>query len=194
VAPGFTYGPDLWAGRHSPRRPPAIRAEADRIRADEGLAALLAGLDAATAARIDRQNPMRVQRAWEVLHATGRGLATWQDETPPALLPLRAATGLLLVAETPWLDHRIARRFDEMIAGGLLQEVRANLPTWNPAHPSSRAIGARNLVAYLQGKSTLDVAVAAAKMATRQYAKRQRTWFRSKMQHWSAIPLPTENG
>ncbi|MEH6749846.1 MAG: isopentenyl transferase family protein, partial [Paracoccaceae bacterium] len=71
-----------------PTLPDHVRPEATaRLRAG-GIGALLADLDEATLARIDRQNPMRVQRAWEVWHGTGRGLAEWQDATPPPLLPL----------------------------------------------------------------------------------------------------------
>jgi tRNA delta(2)-isopentenylpyrophosphate transferase len=75
-----------------PDIPAHVRAEGnDRMRV-EGRAALLAELDAATAARIDPLNPARVQRAWEVLRATGRGLARWQDETPPPLCLRTPAT------------------------------------------------------------------------------------------------------
>ncbi|MEZ5755241.1 MAG: tRNA (adenosine(37)-N6)-dimethylallyltransferase MiaA [Paracoccaceae bacterium] len=173
-----------------PPTPAAIRARADRIRADEGPAALLAALDAATAARIDRQNPARIQRAWEVLHATGRGLAAWQDDTAPPALPLARAEALVLTPDVGWLNARIDRRFDAMIADGALDEVRAELPHWQPNRPSSRAIGAPELIAHLQGTLPMTEAIAAAKTASRQYAKRQRTWFRSRMGDWRAIPLP----
>ena len=76
------------------------------------------GLDAATAARIDRQNRARVQRAWEVLRATGRALADWQDATPPPLLPLAQATALVMTPEVDWLNARITTRFDQMLAAG----------------------------------------------------------------------------
>ncbi len=77
-----------------------------------------------------------------------------------------------------------------MIAQGALDEVRAELPHWQPTRPSSRAIGAPELIAHLQGDLSLPDAIAAAKTASRQYAKRQRTWFRSRMGDWRAIPLP----
>lgn len=170
-----------------PPTPAAIRAEADHRRATEGPAALLADLDPATAARIDRLNPARIQRAWEVQRATGRGLAAWQDETPPPLLPLSACDALLVMPETGWLNARIDRRFDTMISQGALEEARAELPHWQPARPSSRAIGAPELIAHLRGDCTLPAAIAAAKTATHQYAKRQRTWFRSRMGDWSRI-------
>lgn len=171
-----------------PPTPPDIRAKADARLRDDGLPALLADIDSATAARIDRQNPMRVQRAWEVLHGTGRGLATWQDDTPPPLLPLDKATPLLVMAETDWLNARIARRFDRMLELGALDEARAMLPHWSPALPAAKAIGAPELIAHLQGQMTLDDARTAATIATRQFAKRQRTWFRARMGGWTQVP------
>jgi len=173
-----------------PPTPPNIRARADARLAAEGLAALLAELDAETAARIDGLNPMRVQRAWEVQQATGRGLAGWQDDTPPPLLPLADAQAILIDADRDWLSARIARRFDSMIANGAVDEARANLAGWNPALPSSRAIGAANLIAHLQGAQSLADAIEAGKTATRQYAKRQRTWFRAKMRDWTPVLMP----
>jgi tRNA dimethylallyltransferase len=170
-----------------PPVPAAVRAEADALRLGGGLAAMVAGLDAATAARIDLQNPMRVQRAWEVFRATGRGLAEWQAETPAPLLPLAGVEALVLRPSVPWLDTRIARRFHAMVAGGALEEVAAVLPHWAPPAPWTRAIGAPELVAHLEGRLSLDQAVAAGILASRQYAKRQRTWFRSRMAGWREV-------
>lgn len=170
-----------------PATPPDVRAEADRRRLAEGHEALLAELDAPTRARVDPLNPMRVQRAWEVLRATGRGLAAWQDATPAPLLPLDRAQPLVLNAARDWLAKRIDRRFDLMLDEGALEEARANLPHWNPALLSMKAIGAPELIAHLQGQMTLDQARSAAQAASRQYAKRQRTWFRSKMQGWQWV-------
>lgn len=173
-----------------PPTPPQVRAEADRLLATEGLAALLSALDPATAARIDRQNPARVQRAWEVLQATGRGLADWQADTPAPLLPLTKAEALVIRPEVPWLNARIDRRFDAMIAAGALDEARAELPHWDPKRPSSRAIGAPELIAHLRGETDLPTAISSAKLASHQYAKRQRTWFRSRMGSWRNLVFP----
>jgi|TARA_R100001086_G_scaffold244116_1_gene173490 tRNA dimethylallyltransferase len=171
-----------------PETPADLRALADRRRLAEGHQALLAELDAETRARVDPLNPMRVQRAWEVLQATGKGLAAWQAQTPPPLLPLARAQAFVLQADRDWLAARIDRRFDAMLRHGVLDEVRANLARWNPAHLSSRAIGAPELIAHLQGKLSLEEATARAKAASRQYAKRQRTWFRARMREWQQIP------
>lgn len=173
-----------------PPTPPEVRARADARREAEGFAALLAEIDAATALRIDRNNPARVQRAWEVQASTGRGLAAWQDQTGPALLPLAGVEALVLRPEVGWLDARIARRFGQMMDQGALEEARAELPTWDPARASAKAIGAPELVAYLRGEADLASAIAAATLASRQYAKRQRTWFRSRMKNWREVSLP----
>jgi tRNA dimethylallyltransferase len=173
-----------------PDVPPTIRAEADARMAAAGREALFRDLDPATAARIDRQNGLRVQRAWEVLRATGRGLAAWQDETPPPLLPVMQAEAIVLLPDVDWLNARIDRRFAMMMAQGALEEARANLNNWNPKLASSRAIGAPELIAHLQGRTSLDAAIEAAALASRQYAKRQRTWFRSNMKAWRQLSLP----
>jgi tRNA dimethylallyltransferase len=170
-----------------PETPPAIRAEADARLADHGPAALLADLDPATAARIDRLNPVRVQRAWEVQRATGRGLAAWQDATPAPLLPLGAARAFLIPGPRDWIAPRIERRTHAMLAMGALDEARANLATWSPALPSAKAIGAAELMAHLRGEIPLDEARTRIIALTRQYAKRQRTWFRARMSAW--IPV-----
>ena len=171
-----------------PPTPPAIRAEADAYLARNGLDALLADLDARTLAQIDPRNPARVQRAWEVLRATGRGLADWQADTPAPALPPAQASAYVLRPPVPWLDGRIADRFEQMLAGGALEEARAVLPFWQASAPWARAIGAAELIAHLQGHISLSQAQADATLATRQYAKRQRTWFRARMGAWRALP------
>ncbi len=167
-----------------PATPDDIRAAGNEM----DLASLLADLDPETTARIDTLNRARVQRAWEVLQATGRSLASWQDETPPPLLPLSKAVAITLDAPKDWLNERIARRFDMMLDQGALDEARAMLPDWNPAHLSSKAIGAPELMAHLKGSLSLAEARDAAIIASRQYAKRQRTWFRARHRQWWHIP------
>lgn len=173
-----------------PPTPASLRAEADARRLAEGHAGLLAELDAETAGQIDTQNPMRVQRAWEVLRATGRGLAAWQADTPPPLLPIGEAFPIVMRTDPAWLNARIDRRFDMMMDQGALAEAEAMRADWDPSRLSSRAIGAAELIAHLNGEMTRAEAVAAAKLASRQYAKRQRTWFRSKMGNWHPLALP----
>ena len=172
-----------------PSTPPAIREEADALPFDQ----LLSELDRADpllAARIDRQNRARVQRGWEVWRATGRPLSAWQAETAPPLLPLDQCQPLLLDADREWLNARIETRFDKMLEDGALDEARANLPRWSQAGGSAKAIGAPDLIAHLQGHLSLEDARTAAILASRQYAKRQRTWFRARMKGWQHIAQP----
>ena len=170
-----------------PPTPPALRAQGDALLRDAGLGAMVAALDPATAARIDLRNPARVQRAWEVLNATGRGLASWQAATGAPLLPLGEAHAIVIAPDRDRLNARIDARFDAMMAAGALDEVRAALPFWQPATPAARAIGAAALVAHLRGETGLAAAVAAAKTATHRYAKRQRTWLRNRMAGWQRL-------
>lgn len=173
-----------------PEIPAEVRAEADALRIAGAIDAMLADLDGTTRARIDVQNPARVQRAWEVARATGRGLADWQAETGAPLLALAKVQALVLVPDRDWLGRRIDQRFDAMLVSGALDEVRAELPTWVPTRASARAIGAPELVAHLRGEIGLAEATEAVRIASRQYAKRQRTWFRSRMKDWQPLTLP----
>lgn len=158
----------------------AVRSNANATPLDD----MVAALDAETASRIDLNNPRRVQRAWEVLMATGRGLADWQDTTPPPVLELSQCHAIAVHADKDWLYARIVRRFDQMLEQGALDEVAAVLETYDPTLPAHQAIGVPELVCYLKGKLTLDVARMDAIIATRQYAKRQRTWLRKNTYNW----------
>ncbi len=163
-----------------PQTPDAIRLQGNVL----SLETLLAQTDAATLSRIDIANRARVQRAWEVLQATGRGLADWQAETGPASLPLSRCAAIVFDVERDWLNARIARRFDLMIKAGALTEVKRQLPHYDPGLPAHRAIGVPELVSHLRGEITLEAARDAAVIATRRFAKRQRTWMRNKMANW----------
>ena len=170
-----------------PATPADLRDRANARVAVEGFEALRADLDAETLRRIDIQNPMRVQRAWEVFQATGKPLWQWQDDTPAPMLPLDRTYPIVFDVDKTWLNDRIARRFDVMLDTGALDEARANLKDWDPSLPSSKAIGAPELIAYLRNEMSLEDARERATIATRQYAKRQRTWFRSKMEFWNKL-------
>ena len=172
-----------------PEPPEAIRAAVDARLKAEGLEALVADLaarDPATAEIADLQNPMRVTRALEVLEATGKGLAAWRAETPPPLIA--DAEKVLIAPERETLYARCDLRFDRMIEAGALAEARAiaalNL---DPSLPAMRAVGAPELLAHLRGEITLGEAAAAARQATRNYAKRQMTWMRNQMKDWARI-------
>lgn len=173
-----------------PPTPDDVRDLANDRIAAEGFEALRAELDAETLNRIDVQNPMRVQRAWEVLRTTGKPIWQWQDETPPPLLQQSQYVTCLMEADKAWLNARIEQRFDLMLKAGALDEARANLETWDPKAPSAKTIGALELIRHVQGELSLDRAREQATILTRQYAKRQRTWFKSRMSHWEKLSLP----
>ena len=168
-----------------PAIPQEVRAEANLLSSET----MLGGLDTQTAERIDTQNRVRVQRAWEVFRATGRTLTDWQNNTPPAALPLNKCIPITILTDKKLLNTRIEKRFDLMIEMGALDEARKMLPHWNPSHLSSRAIGASELIDHLKGNMSLKDARDKAIVATHQYAKRQRTWLRSRMKKWQAYKI-----
>ena len=167
------------------------RKRGDELRAQNlfSMIDMLKMNDPETVAGLDLENPMRVQRAWEVLEETGRGLKAWQKDTPPPLIALHDADVLVLQASPEHLQPRIIRRFDWMLENGALGEVENMLPRWNPELPSSRAIGAPELIAYVKGDLSLDDARTRTIIATRQYAKRQRTWFRNRLRLWKTLDI-----
>jgi len=165
-----------------PPTPPKVRTIGDTLTLEE----MLAALDPQTKARIDVLNRARVQRAWEVLQATGKPLYAWQDDTPPPLLPVSACAALVFDVDKDWLETRIRQRFDQMLEQGALDEATAMQDRYDPSLPSCRAIGVPELMGYLNGELTIDQARERASIATRQFAKRQRTWFRSKMRDWTS--------
>ncbi len=170
-----------------PDVPASISEAATDLLQSQGLSGMRAQLDPETAARIDIDNPRRVQRAWEVLAATGRGLAEWQDDTRPPLLASSDTDALVLAAPPEWLTPRIEQRFDHMLEAGLIEEGRTNQPMWRADLPSAKAIGAAELMAHLEGTLSLTALRETITVQTRQYAKRQRTWFRRRMKDWRWI-------
>ncbi|WP_299663429.1 tRNA (adenosine(37)-N6)-dimethylallyltransferase MiaA [uncultured Ruegeria sp.] len=166
-----------------PATPSEIRAKADIMQLQE----LIDGLDAQTLQRIDVQNRARVQRAWEVQNATGRSLADWQAATPAPILDIKNTVPIVFDAEKDWLLDRINRRFDQMLNQGAMDEVAAMQKRFDPSLPACKAIGAPELMACLEGRMALDEARERATIATRQFAKRQRTWFRARMKAWHRI-------
>jgi tRNA dimethylallyltransferase len=171
-----------------PQIPASVRAESQAALKAGKVGVLLRHLestDPATFARLDLQNPMRVQRAWEVLVATGRGLRDWQDErTLPVLRPDQCIR-LVLSAESEFLKIAIRDRLDKMLEDGALSECADyNACGYDAALPSARALGAAPLIAHLEGRLRLEEALTAAATATSQFAKRQRTWLRNRMADW----------
>ena len=173
-----------------PSVPDSIRAESKATLESGGLEKLVCDLernDPETLSGLDRKNPMRVQRAWEVLRATGRGLASWKTEPGQPVIPVVETARIVLYSEPGWLSNRIELRMNKMVRSGALEECMAAMHCWRPELPFAKAHGAAHLISHLKGECSLEEAVAKATIATRQYAKRQRVWFRSKMADWNWI-------
>jgi tRNA dimethylallyltransferase len=168
-----------------PPIPPEIRGAVRARLESEGIAALhaeLAQRDPVAAARLMPNDRARVTRALEVVLATGRSLLAWHEEGLPASLDLADAAKVFLDVEREQLAGRIDRRFDAMMAAGALDEVRAlaarNL---NRSLPAMKAHGVPWLIRHLNGEVSLADAAEHAKLETRQYTKRQATWFRNQL-------------
>jgi tRNA dimethylallyltransferase len=165
-----------------PGADPGIRARLDARARERGWAALhaeLAQVDPQAAARISPADAQRIQRALEVYELTGEALSVRQQRMAGTNLRLRRFA--LLPCARDELYRRLERRFDTMLEAGFLDEVR-RLHARGDLHadlPSLRAVGYRQLWAHLDGRLTLAEAIAAAKRATRNLAKRQLTWLRA---------------
>lgn len=153
---------------------PALRAALEGLGGPEA-ARWLAALDPAAAARIDPRNIRRVVRALEVTFIAGRRISDMQRKRPPSYDV--AIVGLTRSRQS--LYTRIDARVDEMIAAGLLEEVRRLRDAGHAAAPPLSGLGYRQLLAYLDGETTLDEAVARIKFETHRFARQQATWFRA---------------
>jgi len=170
-----------------PDIPAAAREEAMALYDTQGEAAFrlrLTTFDPPAAAAIAPGDRQRLTRAWAVARSTDRSLSDWQASTRPLLAP---GTYQKLVIE-PARDGLYAhcdRRVSEMVDQGALEEVRAlTARGLDPALPAMKAVGVREFAAHLEGELSLDAAVDAARQATRNYAKRQLTWFRNQTPDW----------
>ncbi|OEO33130.1 tRNA (adenosine(37)-N6)-dimethylallyltransferase MiaA [Devosia insulae DS-56] len=149
---------------------------------------LIAARDPLVASRLKAPDPQRVIRALAVLNATGRSLASYQDAAQQGLLEGFALERLVLNPDRELLRQRIAQRFETMFSAGAVEEVEALLALeLDPSLPAMKAIGVPEITAMLAGELEQDVAIERAVIATRQYAKRQRTWFRNRMADWNWI-------
>jgi tRNA dimethylallyltransferase len=149
---------------------------------------LIAARDPAMTGRLKGNDPQRVIRALAVLKATGRSLATYQDARHTPLLKGWTLERIVLNPPREVLRDRIARRFEAMLEQGSVEEVEALLARkLDPSLPAMKAIGVREIGDWLAGRSTREEMIERAVTATRQYAKRQRTWFRGRMADWTWI-------
>jgi tRNA dimethylallyltransferase len=156
---------------------PAVRDTVRAMAADEAHAAL-SHEDPSRAAALDPNDTTRIARALEVVRSTGRTLADWQSERTGGIADRVTLAPLVLLPPRPWLYARCDARFAGMLDGGAADEVRALMSRkLDPALPVMRAIGVREVAAWLAGETTRAEALTAGSQATRNYAKRQFTWF-----------------
>jgi tRNA dimethylallyltransferase len=136
--------------------------------------------DSAAAARLSPNDTTRVARALEVVRSTGRPLATWHADRVGGIGAMITLIPLILIPPREWLLMRCDSRFEAMLETGGIEEVEALLTRQlDPALPVMRAIGVREIGGLITGELSRDAATQAAQLATRQYAKRQNTWFRN---------------
>lgn len=175
---------------------PAIPAEVrERLRkrlVDEGPETLhreLANRDPAVAARLGSQDGQRIVRALEVLEATGRSISDFQSGGGPVIVDPDRARKFVVLPDRAVLADRINRRFEKMLEEGAVGEVEALLERkLSPEMPAMKAIGVLQIAAMLRGEMTREAVIETAATATRQYAKRQMTWFRNQMdESWQRI-------
>jgi tRNA dimethylallyltransferase len=174
---------------------PDVRASIRAMPVAEAFASL-AREDPEAAARLRPSDTTRVARALEVVRSTGRPLASWQSERSGGIAGYVALLPLLLLPPRPWLHARCDARFEAMMADGGIQEVRVLLDRGlSPALPAMRAIGVREIGAFLRGELGREAALAAGRAATRRYAKRQYTWFNNQPPaDWARLAEPLDCG
>lgn len=162
-----------------PEVDPALRASVRAMPLDEAYAALQRR-DPNVAASLFPADVSRITRALEVIESTGRSISEWRTEKAGGIGDDVDLRPLLLLPPREWLYARCDARFDHMIANGAVDEVEALLARQlSPDAPIMRAIGVPEITNMLQGKIPEAQAVSLGKIATRQYAKRQFTWFRN---------------
>lgn len=162
-----------------------IRTKVRELLAEIGtqsLYAKLAEVDATSATKLSPNDTTRVARAYEIFLQTRISIAEWHQKPMNKKLPQAKFLVVKLVPETDELDQRCLQRFQEMVKNGAVEEVQ-NLLVQNldVNLPAMKMLGVPDLMAYCRGEISLESAVAQGFLHTRQYAKRQRTWFRNKL-------------
>ena len=138
----------------------------------------LRGVDPEAAGRLDPNDKTRIARALEVALSTGRPLKHWQSQREGGMAEMVELKPLILLPPRDWLYQRCNERFQAMLEGGAIEEVQALLERdLSPSLPVMRAIGVREVAALVRGDASREEALAAGQQATRNYAKRQYTWF-----------------
>lgn len=146
----------------------------------ERLKRWLGRLDPRRASQLEGEGgPQRLARSLEVVLLSGRS-HTWWLEQPPETAPLSAMVFCLQLPRED-LYQRLEARFDEMMAAGLLDEVRGLLGRYPEGSPGLKSVGYEELISHLRGERTLEQAMVDAKRNTRRFARRQLTWFRHQL-------------
>ena len=140
--------------------------------------AMLTEADPPAAARLRPSDTTRVARALEVVRSTGRTLAEWQSEKSGGIADVVSLVPLILSPPRDWLRARCDARFEAMLASGAADEAMALIARGlDPALPVMRAIGVAEIGDWMAGRIDRATLISRAQAATRQYAKRQQTWF-----------------
>ncbi|WP_221136134.1 tRNA (adenosine(37)-N6)-dimethylallyltransferase MiaA [Rhizobium binae] len=157
----------------------------------ERLYAELAAIDPAMSGSLNRQDGQRIVRALEVIKATGRSIADFQGRSGPVVIDAENARKIVVLPDRAVLHARINGRFEKMLQQGAEDEVRALLALGLPLEaPVMKAIGVSQIAAMLKGEMTREEVLEKGAAATRQYAKRQMTWFRNQMdESWERLAL-----
>jgi tRNA dimethylallyltransferase len=155
----------------------AVRTEVRALPVAEAYR-LLQAEDPQAAARLGSGDTTRVARALEVVRSTGRPLSDWQKERRGGLGVGVDLVPLILLPPRDWLHERCDKRFEIIFSKEGIDEISSLLERrLDPSLPVMRAIGVREIAAFLRGEATREEALEAGRAATRQYAKRQYTWF-----------------
>ncbi len=137
---------------------------------------------------IDNKNIRRLQRAWEVHTQTGKGLKYWQNKTLNPIISREKVLKILLDPPKEELINNIEKRVECMIEQGVIDEVETVYKRiWDTGLPFSKAIGAKEVISYLNKECNLDQLKSMISSKTRQFAKRQRTWQRKYMSDWNRL-------
>lgn len=139
-------------------------------------------VDKITADKLSPNDTSRIRRAYEVFLTTGKPLSEWNQLENTKLLPKANFVVIKLVPPISELDERCQIRFDKMLEIGAIEEVKKVLAqNLNRETPAMKTLGLPELLDYLEGKTSLEQASELGKLHSRQYAKRQRTWFNNKL-------------
>jgi tRNA dimethylallyltransferase len=173
---------------------PAVRKEVRAASVAENLERLRK-VDPPAAGQLNPGDTTRIGRALEVILSTGEPLSRWQERREGGICAAIDLKPLILLPPRHWLYQRCNVRFLSMMQHGAVEEVQSLLAlNLDPAMPVMRAIGVREIAAYLDGSQSLEQAIAAGQQATRNYAKRQYTWFAHQPPaEWPRFALPLDS-